>query len=318
MNYRYRQPQASGDPFITDGGLETTLIYLRGMRLPSFASIVMMKDDSGRNALREYFLSYIAIARRHQVGLILESATWRASPDWGAVLGFSKGELARANSQAIEELLALQAKEETPATRIVVSGCIGPRGDGYNPDKRMSAEDAERYHRWQVDLLKEAGADLVSALTMNYEEEAVGLARAATAAGMPVVISFTVETNGRLPTGQTVPDAIQAVDQATGTAPVYYMINCAHPQHFDKLAGSAGSWLRRVRGFRVNASVKSHAELDAATELDAGNPEELGGACVRLARAWPNVNILGGCCGTDERHLEAIATRLRLPGSKSK
>ena len=141
---------------------------------------------------------------------------------------------------------------------------------------------------------------------MNYVEEPIGIARAAKAAGMPVVISFTLETDGRLPTGQTLKDAIVEIDAETGKAPAYYMINCAHPTHFEGALEAGEAWIKRLRGLRANASTRSHAELDQATDLDAGNPVELGRQYAELRRKLRHVTVLGGCCGTDFRHVEQI------------
>jgi homocysteine S-methyltransferase len=148
---------------------------------------------------------------------------------------------------------------------------------------------------------------MIAAITMNYVEEAIGVTRAAEAAKMPIAISFTVETDGRLPTGQTLKDAVIEVDQATGGAPAYFMINCAHPSHFSDVLGRDEPWIRRIRGLRANASKRSHAELDASADLDAGNPAELGRDYRSLLKMHPQINVLGGCCGTDHRHVEAIA-----------
>ena len=141
---------------------------------------------------------------------------------------------------------------------------------------------------------------------MNYAEEASGIARAAREAGMPVALSFTVETDGRLPTGQPLNEAIAQVDSETGAYPAYYMINCAHPTHFDTVLAPESEWINRIGGLRANASRMSHAELDEAEELDAGDPVELGQEYADLKRHLPNLTVLGGCCGTDHRHIEQI------------
>ena len=304
--YRKSLPHLSGDElFLTDGGLETTLIYHDGFELPHFAAFDLMKSAAGRTGLRAYYERYLAIATYNRVGFILEAPTWRANPDWGAKLGYSPEALAAVNGESIALMAALRSDHETRRSPMVISGCVGPRGDGYRPDRMMTADEAELYHSSQIRAFRDAGADMVTAITMNYAEEAIGIARAADEANMPVVISFTVETDGRLATGQTIAGAISAVDEATGNAPTYYMINCAHPSHFeDALAG--GAWLDRIHGLRANASVKSHAELDAATELDAGDPMDLGARYSRLHRKLRNLNVLGGCCGTDHRHVREI------------
>lgn len=302
--YRKQLPQLDNKLLLTDGGIETTLVFLEGLNLPCFAAFDLLKDDAGRAALEKYFRTHAAIARAHHVGFVLESATWRANFDWGSKLGYSASALAEANERAITMLHGLRREFEN-GQPFVISGCIGPRGDGYKADQRMSAEDAQKYHAFQANLFREANADLVSAITMTYAEEAIGITRAARAADMPVVISFTTETDGRLPSGQTLGDAIQQVDAATNGGPAYYMINCAHPTHF---AGSLNGapWVKRIRGLRANASAKSHAELDAATALDIGNPTELAGQYRELRERYQHLSVLGGCCGTDHRHVEAI------------
>ncbi len=200
----------------------------------------------------------------------------------------------------MREIRDAQAASKTP---LVISGCIGPRGDGYDPGARMRADDAQDYHAWQIGVLKDAGADLVSAFTMTNIGEAVGVACAAKAVGIPCVISFTLETDGRLPTGESLGYAIETVDRATSRAPAYYMINCAHPDHFREVLDQDAGWVQRLRGIRANASRKSHAELDNSTELDAGHPQELGEQYAELLLRFPQINVLGGCCGTDHRHV---------------
>jgi len=306
--YRHAMPQLQGGLFLTDGGIETTLIFHDGLALPDFAAFdLLAKRPDGEQALRKYFRTYAALAKRFGTGLILESATWRASADWGTRLGYTSETLADANRMAIRLLEDIRADFEDAITKIVISGCIGPRGDGYNPRDMMSDHAAEAYHRPQIETFAKTTADMVAALTINYVEEAVGIARAARRAGMPVAISFTVETDGRLTTGQSLQAAIEQVDAATSSYPAYYMINCAHPTHFEKVLTAGASWIKRLRGLRANASRKSHAELNEATELDIGNPIELGLQYARLKERLPEMNVLGGCCGTDHRHLEKIA-----------
>jgi S-methylmethionine-dependent homocysteine/selenocysteine methylase len=306
--YRNALPQLDGGLFLTDGGLETTLIFHDGWELPDFAAFLLLKDAIGVAALRKYFHSYAAITQRFRTGLVLESVTWRASADWGARLGYDQDALADANRQAIQLLEEIRNEVKGAQTRVVISGCIGPRGDGYIPTQVMSEHEAEAYHRAQIATFAETEADMVCALTMNYVAEAVGIARAAQRVGMPVAISFTVETDGRLPTGETLKDAIEAVDQATSGYPSYYMINCAHPSHFADVLATGEPFVQRIAGLRANASRMSHAELNEAPELDIGNPAELGNEYTALKRRLGTLNVLGGCCGTDHRHIEQIAT----------
>jgi S-methylmethionine-dependent homocysteine/selenocysteine methylase len=305
--YRHTLPQMGRDLFLTDGGIETTLIFREGLDLPDFAAFHLLATSEGEAALRSYFTTYARLANDYGTGLVLESATWRSSPDWGRRLGYSESALAGVNRKAIQLLREIREEHENSGPPMVISGCIGPRGDGYMPGNIMSAQEAEAYHWEQVETFAGSAADMVTAITMNYVEEAVGIAGAAQKAGMPVAISFTVETDGNLPTGQTLKSAIEQVDVATSGYPVYYMINCAHPTHFEHVVAEGGPWLERLRGLRANASHRSHAELNEAPDLDIGNPVELGKQYARLKRRVPHLNVMGGCCGTDHRHLEQIA-----------
>lgn len=311
--HRDRLPQLAGGLFLTDGGIETTLIFHDGLDLPYFASFVLLRDEGGVAALRRYFRTYAALAREYGVGCILESPTWRANADWADKLGYSAEELDAANRRAIELLREVRAEHEAPGSPMVISGCLGPRGDGYAPSAVMSAEEAGRYHRAQIDTFAGTEADMVTAITMNYAEEAIGIARAARAAGMPAAISFTVETDGRLPTGQPLREAIARTDEATHGSPAYYMINCAHPSHFAGVLDAGEAWTGRIRGVRANASTKSHAELDASEALDEGDPAAFGREHRELRDRLPGLTVLGGCCGTDHRHIEAICRACVAP-----
>lgn len=306
--YRMGLPQLGGMPFLTDGGLETTLIFQEGMDLPHFAAFDLLKTEEGALHLRKYFTAYAEMARRFEVGLILESPTWRASRDWGDLFGYTTDALAAANRDAIELLERIRGEYDTVGTPVVVSGCIGPRGDGYVPDQSISADEAESYHQGQIDTLAGTTADMICALTLNRPEEAIGITRAARRARIPIAISFTVETDGKLPAGQSLGDAIDQVDDATSAYPAYYMINCAHPSHFAQEVRGDELWVTRIRGVRANASKMSHAELNEASELDAGDPMELGQQYMHLRTQLRNLSILGGCCGTDTRHIEQIAS----------
>jgi len=305
--YRNRLPQMGQWLFLTDGGIETTLIFHDGLTLPDFAAFDLLKTTEGAAALRKYFRSYAEIARRFETGLILESATWRASTDWGARLGYARDALAESNRQAIRLLEAIREEFETADRPIVISGCVGPRGDGYVPAAAMSEADSETYHRDQIQTFAGTAVDMISAITMNYAAEAIGIVRAARSVSMPVAISFTVETDGRLPTGQSLRSAIEEVDAKTERYASYFAINCAHPTHFEAAVAPEGDWTQRVRAVRANASRKSHAELNESPELDIGNPGELGADYRRLMTRLPRLNVMGGCCGTDTRHITCIA-----------
>jgi len=306
---RYRQhlPQRDHRLFLTDGGIETTLIFHDGLDLPDFAAFHLLRTVDGEAALLRYFRSYAELARRYETGLVLESATWRASADWGTRLGYSRPDLVDANRRSIELLEGIRREYQSRATPVVISGCLGPRGDGYTPDHVMSVEEAEDYHGGQIETFASTAADLVTAITMNNAEEATGLVRAARRVGMPVVVSFTVETDGNLPTGQRLQAAIEQVDAATSDYPAYFMINCAHPTHFEQVLSGDGAWQNRIRGLRANASTKSHAELNESTTLDIGNPVELGRHYASLMTRLPHLTVMGGCCGTDHRHVEEMA-----------
>ena len=291
--------------FLTDGGVETDLIFNRGIDLPFFASVMLLRTAAGEKALEDYIRPYLELARRLGTGFEFVTASWRASPDWAAKFGLSQDELDDLNRKSVESARTLQAEYgDVPS---VISGCIGPRGDGYDPGNIMTVAEAQEYHRHQISTLASAGADLIAALTMTNIPEAVGIATAAKAIDVPVVISFTVETDGRLPTGVSLRAAIEAVDEATGSYPAYYMINCAHPTHFMSALSVGEEWTNRIGGIRANASRCSHAELDAMTELDSGDPGELGRFYRAIRDDLPGIRVLGGCCGTDLRHVTAIA-----------
>jgi len=304
--YRRCLPQLGDRLFLTDGGLETTLIFHDGLDLPCFAAFDLLRDETGVAVLRRYYERYVALARAHDVGVVLEAPTWRANADWGARLGYDVDTLAEANRKAIGLMLEIRADADTPINPMVISGNLGPRGDGYRAEARMTAAEAQSYHAQQIDTFAQTDADLVSAFTINYPEEAIGIVRAARAASMPVVISFTLETDGCLPSGDTLREAIGRTDAETDGYTAYYMINCAHPTHFQQVLNGGGHWRTRIRGLRANASSRSHAELDESTDLDAGDPAELGEQYFALLRLLPRLTVLGGCCGTDHRHVEAI------------
>ncbi len=305
--YRNALPQLADRFFLTDGGIETTLIFHEELDLPYFAAFHLLGTPAGIKSLQKYFRTYAALAAKFDTGLILESATWRANPDWAQKLGYTAAELAETNGSAVRLLEEIRSEYETPRIPMVISGCVGPRGDGYVPDALMSEQEAEAYHSEQIATFADTAADMVCAITMSYVAEAVGIARAAKRAKMPVAISFTVETDGTLATGQSLKAAITEVDEATAAYPAYYMINCAHPSHFDTALRAREPWAARIRGLRANASRMSHAELNDAPTLDIGDPQELGSEHAALKRRLPGLNVMGGCCGTDHRHVEEIA-----------
>jgi S-methylmethionine-dependent homocysteine/selenocysteine methylase len=304
--YRAELPQLGDELFLTDGGIETSLIFHRGLDLPEFAAFDLLKNEAGTDELRRYFTPYLDLASEHGTGFVLESPTWRASPRWAAEIGYDPDELDRMNRKAISLMAELRDQFENDVSPIVISGCIGPQDDGYDPKQRLTPDQAADYHSTQIGTFADTEADMVAALTITYVDEAIGITRAAQEAGIPAAISFTLETDGQLPSGQSLSEAIEETDAATGGGPAYYMINCAHPTHFESVLG--GSWTTRIRGLRANASTKSHVELDEAAELDDGDPDDLGARYAQLHTQLPELNVLGGCCGTDDRHVGRICS----------
>jgi S-methylmethionine-dependent homocysteine/selenocysteine methylase len=304
--YRDKLPQLAGDLFLADAGIETDLIFNRGIEIREFAAHTLLPDPAGRQALADYFAPFLALARQCRAGFVLDSQTWKAHRHWAQQLGATEQELHDANRASVAFIAGLRAAQGGNGKPIVLNGIIGPCGDAYAPERSMSADEAERYHAQQVGWLAATEVDMVTGVTFNQADEAAGLVRAAAAAGLPVVISFTVETDGCLPSGQPLGDAIRAVDQATGSAAAYFMVNCAHPDHFFSVLDDS-AWARRIRGIRCNASRLSHAELDQCAVLDDGDPLELAQAYQALIGRMPWLNVLGGCCGSDLRHVTAIA-----------
>jgi homocysteine S-methyltransferase len=292
---------------LTDAGLETVLLFEEGIDLPQFAAFPLVDSDEGQAALRRYYRAFLELARSRGTPLVLSTPTWRANSDWGRLLGYEESELAGVNRRAVAFLEDVRDEVYEPDARddVVIEGCIGPRGDAYRPASLMDESEAERYHAAQVRAFAETGCTQVAALTLTYPEEAIGIARAAATAGLPAVVGFTVETDGRLPNGSSIEDAIAAVDSATDGSVAGFMINCAHPTHFAD-ALPEGESRRRIRALRANASRLSHAELDEAEELDSGDPADLAERYVALRSELPELEVVGGCCGTDIRHVTAI------------
>jgi len=298
-------PQLDGELFLTDAGCETDLIFNKGVPIREFAAHTLLEDEAGRAALADYYRGFLSLARDTGAGMVLDAPTWKAHAHWADDLGCSVDDLAVANRDAVAFSRSLRDEYADSSGPIVVNGLVGPRGDAYAPETLLSVDEAERYHRTQIQWLADAGADMVTALTFTHTEEAVGTVRAATSVGVPVVVSFTVETDGRLPSGQLLGDAVQRLDDETDGGAAYLMVNCAHPDHIRPALD--GDWVDRIRGVRCNASRQSHAELDAAEVLDDGDPTEFAAGYLELRRLLPQLNVVGGCCGSDLRHVTAIA-----------
>ncbi len=301
--------QSEGDLYLTDGGLETHLIFHKGMELPYFAAYSLLLRESGREHLTEYYRSYVTLALKFSVGLVLETPTWRASSDWGGKLGHDARTLVEVNQRAVAELRELVEKEGAEACT-VISGCMGPRGDGYQATELLTPEQAAEYHWAQAQALASAGADQLSAMTLSYSDEAIGFCWAARKAGVPLVISFTVEKDGRLPGGESLAQAVSKVDRATEEYPSYYMVNCAYPTHMEGGFDPEGAWQQRLGGLKPNASSKSHEELNESKELDSGDPSDFAKRCADLRRRFPNLQVFGGCCGTGVEHFKHLAREL--------
>ncbi len=283
-------------------------MFHAGIDLPDFAAFPLLDTDEGRAALRAYYEPYLALAERKGVGMVVDTPTWRANLDWGARLGYDADRLTEVNRRAVDFVRGLAL--EHPSVPVVLDGVLGPRGDGYVVEAVMAPAQAADYHALQIGAFASAGADMATAVTMTYVDEAIGVADAARVASLPLVVSFTLETDGRLPSGDTLADAIDRVDAATDGFVAYYMINCVHPSHFASVLEGAGSWLGRVKGIRANASKMSHAELDEAEELDRGDPAELAADYRDLRARLPELRVVGGCCGTDIEHVIAITEAL--------
>ena len=299
-------PLEFAKPFLTDGGIETTLIFHEGWELPEFAAFPLIDTPSGKAVLSKYFERFIQLAHKHRTGFVLESPTWRASHKWAKLIGYNERDLKKLLSGCMNLMNELRADYQSPETPMLISGCVGPNDDGYLPKHQLCVDEATKYHSTQIEQMADEGADFITALTMTYPEEAIGITNAAHRAGVPAVIGFTVETDGTLPTGLNLKTAIHRVDQESIKAPAYYMINCAHPDHFSDQVNDE-TWCQRVFGVRANASRMSHAELDEAEVLDDGIPSEFGELHAQLKQCLPHLKVFGGCCGTDHRHVDAVA-----------
>lgn len=295
--------------YLTDGGLETDLIFNKDIALKHFAAFELLGTEEGRNVLAAYYKPYLSLAEKYKMGFVMESPTWRASYDWGVKLGYTHDELFALNKRAIKFIRELALPFSQSLSHILVSGNIGPRGDGYKADVRMTVDQAKAYHLDQVKAFAFSDADVVTAMTITCSDEAIGIIQAGQSFQIPVVVSFTLETDCKLPSGETLQEAIDRTDKETNNYVTHYMINCAHPRHFvDSLTGD-GNWKQRIGGIRANASVKSHAELDESEELDAGDKCLLADGYVELFQLLPSLKVVGGCCGTDWTHIEEICEK---------
>jgi len=315
MATRTRTPFPSSDTIVvTDAGLETWLVFDHGIDLPAFAAYPLVATSEGRALLNEYYAHYVDIAAQVGAACLLEAPTWRANPDWAATLGHDRDALAELIVACVAVPDGLRRRWDR-AEPFLVGGAIGPRGDGYRIDDAMTADEAADYHAFQIGVLAGTPVDVATAMTICYADEAIGIVRAAREQDLPVVVSFTVETDGRLPSGMSLGEAIQTTDAATDGYATHYMLNCAHPAHFDATLDPDAAWIGRLRGLRANASTLSHAELDEMEVLDAGDPDDLAARYAVIGAALPALQVVGGCCGTDHRHVAAIAQGFRRDGA---
>lgn len=304
--YRNNLPQMNGGIFLTDAGLETDLIFNKDIEIREFAAHTLLPEEKGRAALEGYLKGFLELAKKSDTGFILDSQTWKAHMHWADDLGATEGDLQSANQEAIDFITSLRDEFSDNTKPIVLNGVVGPKGDAYAPDQLLSVDESREYHAQQLTWLAKTEVDMVTALTFTQADEATGFVLAAKDVSLPCVVSFTVETDGNLPTGQSIAAAIEQVDSDSDSYAAYFMINCAHPDHFSHLLGDE-SWARRIKGIRCNASRLSHAELDECEVLDDGNPQELGEQYRQIKQTMPWLNIFGGCCGSDLRHVTEIA-----------
>ncbi|QDU78458.1 Homocysteine S-methyltransferase [Polystyrenella longa] len=299
----------SGESFLTEAGLETDFIFNHGIDIPHFCTAVLLDDPANRSRLKQYYREFVALAQQYKCGVVLETPTWRMNRDWAERLGYNAADRRRLNIAAVHLLQDLRQETNLTSGRFIVSGNLGPRADGYKVAQVMTIDESAEYHREQVETLRDAGADCICAMTITTAEEATGIAKTAQSAEMPAVISFTVETDGSLPSGMKLNEAIAYVDQEAPDAVSYFGINCAHPTHFDSQLDTQDSWTARIGTIRANASTMSHAELDNSTVLDAGDPQDFGDRYLQLRNRLPELRVFGGCCGTDIAHIVSICER---------
>ena len=298
----------AGERYVTDAGLETELVFHDGFDLPHFISATLVDDEVGHARLERYYRSFVALAEAEGMGVLLETPTWSISADWSPLVGRDRRGRRRINALATELLVKLRQESSLPRERFVVSGNVGPRYDGYVADRVMGTSEAMRYHDEQVGDLVASGVDAISCLTIATSSEAAGIARSANSHDVPVVVHVTVNTDGRLPSGEPLGEAIERIDDEARVA--YFGINCAHPSHFGGALHEA-PWVGRIGSLRANASRKSHAELDGCDTLDDGDPDELAADYAALMERLSGLRVFGGCCGTDLRHVKRICRAVR-------
>lgn len=295
--------------YLSEGGTETELMYKYGFELPEFAMFPLLNNPDAVSKMREMFRSYLEVVAVNGMCALMGGLDYRASPDWGERLGYSPEGLAEANHHALAFLREIADEYTTDIQEILIQGVIGPRGDAYERNETITENEAEDYHSVQLKTLKEADVDLALAMTFNNIRESIGVARAAAKVGVPLAISFIVNSESKLDTGQSLGEAIATIDAETNHAPEFYSVNCCHPIEYEPAIESY-DWINRVRGVRPNASKRDKIALCQLGHLEDGDPVELGQQCGDLARRYPHMDIWGGCCGTWDNHLNEIAKNI--------
>ena len=303
--------QRPGRYYLTEGGQETEIMYRHGHDLPEFAMFALLDRPEARDDLRAMFTRYLETAAVNGFVPLMGGVDYRLSPDWGQLIGYSPAVLQDMQLRAIDLLREVARPFRAQVPEILFAGIVGPRGDAYQLNRDITEAEAEDYHSAQVGWLKMAGVDLVSALTFNNVPEAVGLSRAAARAGLPVSVSFTLDSTHRLRSGPSLREAIEAADAALGAdRPDFYGVNCSHPYEFLP-ALEPGDWVLRLRALRPNAAMMDKISLCSLGHLEEGDWHELGHLMGDLARRYPHLDVWGGCCGTWDKHLNEIARNVR-------
>jgi homocysteine S-methyltransferase len=303
--------QRDGIFYLTEGGQETEIMYRHGHALPEFAMYPLLDDRAAMDDLKAMYSRVLDVAAEQGFAAMISGLDYRGSPDWGERLGYSRARLAEALERSIAFLREVADPYEDQIGEILIGGMLGPRGDAYSLNRTITAEEAEDYHGFQLEVLKRTGVDFVSAVTFNNVAEAVGVARAAARIRVPLNIAFTLDSDHRLKSGPSLKEAVEAVDAQAGDArPDFYGINCSHPLEFEP-ALEAGDWISRLRSLRPNASAKDKIDLCQIGHLEDGDPVDLGKRMGVLARRYPHIDIFGGCCGTWAPHLDEIARNVR-------
>lgn len=310
-NRRFFPRQQDGRFYLSEGGTETEFMYKHGFELPHFAMFPLLDNPKASAKMKDMFRSYLDVAADHNFCALMGGLDYRASPDWGELLGYSPAGLADANLQSIEFLRDVASEYSSDIPETLIQGLIGPRGDAYARNESITESEAEDYHAVQLETLKKADVDLALAMTFNNIPESVGVARAAAKIGVPLGISLSLDSNSKLNSGPSLADAITTIDKETDQSPEFYLINCSHPLEYEP-AIEPGDWVKRIRGVRPNASKMEKIALCKIGHLEDGDPEELGVLCGDLAQRYPHMDIWGGCCGTWNNHLDQIARNVRI------